>query len=134
MKTRGKLITIALACLLIGGVVGFFAAGRVTKKKINRMVEMQRPPMFKMRLEERLDLDERQQRQFDSLFLNHMQRMRKIDRGVHEKRRAELKTLFLELRETLDDDQVPILEEFAERLKKRDKKRRKRHHPPHPPE
>ncbi|MBO6514922.1 MAG: hypothetical protein JJ975_00035 [Bacteroidia bacterium] len=125
MKTTHKIISIGLLCLILGGVTGFFIAGRITKKRIHEMVEMQRPPGFKSKLEERLKLTPEQKETVEQRFREHVQRMRSIDRGIRDKREAEIDRLFSELEESLTEEQMETLREFRKRMRKRG------HRPPH---
>lgn len=123
MKTTNKIITIGTICLLVGGIIGFFTAGRLTKKRIHQMVEMQRPPMFKQRLEEKLELTDEQKLDFDKTFGEHMRRMKALDHQMHENRSAEFNQLFGELEKGLDQKQITTIKKFKERLTKRHQKR-----------
>lgn len=131
MKTTTRIILIALISLLIGGIVGFFAAGRITKKRLKDRIEMKKPPRIKKKLEDRLALTEDQRNEFDDIFMEHMKRMQEIERGVHQKRHKELLTMFDELNEILDAKQQKKLERFVTRFKERRNKRG--HRPPPPP-
>lgn len=123
MKTKNKIIAFGLIGVLIGGFLGFFLAGRLTKKRIHQKVEMQRPPMFKNRLEEILELDDQQQMVYDSVFHSHMNRMRAIEDSVHVLRKAEFERLFTELKTGLSEEQVQKLDKFSNRMKKRGPRR-----------
>ena len=131
MKTTTRIILIALISLLIGGIVGFFAAGRITKKRLKDRIEMKKPPRIKKKLEDRLALTEDQRNEFDDIFTEHMKRMQEIERGVHQKRHKELLTMFDKLNEILDAKQQKKLERFVTRFKERRNKRG--HRPPPPP-
>ncbi len=126
MKTNGKIITIGLLCLILGSVIGFFIAGRITKKRIHQMVEMQRPPMFKHRLEDQLNLSNEQKLVFDETFEEHMGRMRGIDRGIRKHRDAEINRLFSEIEINLNAEQLTTLKNMRQRMGKREKHKRKR--------
>lgn len=129
MKTNLRILLIGIICLTLGVVIGFFTAGRITKKRIHQKVEFQKPPIFKKRLEEKLELTSEQQDAFNSVFKQHMGRMREMDKQMHQKRGAEFDSLFTDLKVGLSQDQVKIIERFAERMKAR----KDRPRPPHPP-
>ncbi|MCO4818942.1 MAG: hypothetical protein KC517_04905 [Bacteroidetes bacterium] len=130
MKTNLRILLIGVICLTLGVVIGFFAAGRITKKRIHQKVEFQKPPKFKERLEEKLSLTPEQQVTFNDVFNKHMNRMREMDQTMFQKRRVEFDTLFSELKLGLDEKQVKKVERFENRLKERKHRRR----PPHPPQ
>ena len=130
MKTNLRILLIGTICLTLGVVIGFFAAGRITKKRIHQKVEFQKPPKFKERLEEKLSLTPEQQVTFNDVFNKHMNRMREMDQTMFQKRRVEFDTLFSELKLGLDEKQVKKVERFENRLKERKHRRR----PPHPPQ
>ena len=123
MKTRRLIITVGLISLLLGIAIGFFTAGRITKRRIHRMVEMKKPPMLKERLEERLDLSTEQQEEFDRIFLDHMDRMRQIDRNMRKETIQEFEQLFNALDDELDESQSEKLEKFKKRFIERHKRR-----------
>ncbi|MFT5724016.1 MAG: hypothetical protein ACI9JN_001133 [Bacteroidia bacterium] len=129
MKTNLRILTIGLICLIIGGAIGFFTAGRITKKRIHNKVEMQKPPKFKQRLEEKLDLTAAQQVKFNSVFMEHMNRMQTINKGMFEKRATEFELLFSDLKVGLDTDQIQKVKKFEKRFKNR----KHRPNPPHSP-
>ena len=131
MKTRTRIVLIALISLLIGGTIGFFTAGRITKKRLKERIEMKKPPRIKTKLEDRLDLSEDQRQKFDNIFSEHVKRMQEIERGVHQKRQKELLTMFDELNDILDNKQQKKLERFVKRFKER--RNRRGHRPPPPP-
>ncbi len=130
MKTNLRILLIGVICLTLGVVIGFFAAGRITKKRIHQKVEFQKPPKFKERLEEKLSLTPEQQVTFNDVFNKHMNRMREMDQTMFQKRRVEFDTLFSELKLGLDEKQVKKVERFENRLKER----KHRRIPPHPPQ
>ncbi len=129
MKTNLRIVIIGLICLTLGVVIGFFTAGRITKKRIHQKVEMQQPPRFKSILEEKLDLTPAQQDAFDSVFKEHLGRMQAMDKEIFEKRKSEFDALFSDLKQGLDEDQLKKVEQFAERFKSR----KNRPRPEHPP-
>jgi hypothetical protein len=129
MKTNLRILLISLVCLVLGVAIGFFSAGRITKKRIHQKVEMQKPPKFKLRLEEKLDLTKEQQETFNSVFMEHMQRMRSMDKEMFDNRSKEFNNLFNALKNDLDSDQIQVIERFEERFKNR-KHRPKGGHPP----
>jgi len=129
MKTNLRIVIIGLICLTLGVVIGFFTAGRITKKRIHQKVEMQQPPRFKSILEDKLDLTPAQQDAFDNVFKEHMGRMQAMDKEMFEKRKAEFDALFSDLKQGLDEAQMKKLERFAERFKSR----KHRPRPEHPP-
>ena len=129
MKTNLRIVIIALVCLTLGAVIGFFTAGRITKKRIHQKVEMQRPPMFKSVLEEKLELTSAQQEQFDIVFKEHMQRMHRLDEDMFTKRKTEIDTLFSELKQGLGTEQIEKLDRFANRFKSRNHRRNGQHPP-----
>ncbi len=90
------------------------------------MVEMKKPPMFKDRLEERLNLTDEQQAEFDRIFLDHMDRMRKIDQGMRKQTLEEFEQLFNALNDELDDAQSQKLEKFKKRFIERHKRHPRR--------
>ena len=106
MKTNLRIVIIGLICLTLGVVIGFFTAGRITKKRIHQKVEMQQPPRFKSILEEKLDLTPAQQDAFDSVFKEHMGRMQAMDKEMFEKRKSEFDALFSDLKQGLDEAQM----------------------------
>ncbi|MCB9262204.1 MAG: hypothetical protein H6607_07500 [Flavobacteriales bacterium] len=114
-----RILLIIISSLLLGAVIGFFVAGRLTKNRINQMVEHQRPPMFKNRLAEKLNLTEMQQQTFDSVFMEHVQRMKAIDASVRTQRDDEFDKLFGELEKGLDATQIQTLRKFKERREQR---------------
>merc|ERR1711879_260764 len=117
MKTNVRIIVIGIICLVMGLAIGFFAAGRITKKRIHQKVELQQPPKFKQRLEEKLELTAEQQETFNSVFKAHMNRMREMDKQMFEKRRTEFDSLFTELTVGMSDKQIKKIERFETRLK-----------------
>lgn len=131
MKLNTKILIISLVCLILGGLIGFFTAGRIVKKRIHNMVEYQRPPLFKEHLEHKLNLNDEQQLMFDRMFHDHMMRMKSIDQGTRAKRAEEFRKLFNELETALDESQKKDLEKFRLRLEARHKRRN--FQPPPPP-
>lgn len=129
MKTNVRIVIIGLICLTLGVVLGFFTAGRITKKRIHQKVEMQQPPRFKSILEEKLDLTTTQQEAFDNVFKEHMGRMLSLDKEMFEKRKLEFDALFSDLKQGLNEDQIKEVERLEERFKSR-KHRPKPKHPP----
>lgn len=129
MKTSLRITIIGVTCLVLGGIIGFFAAGRITKNRIHKKVEMQQPPKFKSRLEEKLALTPEQQEQFDSVFMAHMDRMKALDQDMFAHRKAEINQLFKELKKDLNEQQVKTIEKFESRFKSR----KHRQKPPPPP-
>lgn len=115
--------------MTLGVVIGFFSAGRITKKRIHDKVEMQRPPMFKTRLEEKLALTPAQQESFNNVFKEHMEKMHSMDEEMLIKRKAEFESLFSDLKQGLDSEQIEEINRFEQRFKSR-KHRRKPQHPP----
>jgi uncharacterized protein YneF (UPF0154 family) len=122
MKTRRLIITVGIVSLLLGVAIGFFTAGRITKRKIHRMVEMKKPPMFKYNLEDKLQLSPEQQEDFDRVFHEHMGRMRQIDQNARKQTVQEFEQLFNELNEGLDETQSKKLQRFKKRFIERHKR------------
>ncbi len=135
MKTSIRLISIGAICLLIGLVVGFFVSGRITKKRIHQKMEMQRPPAFKQKLLDKLELTDVQEVAFEKAFDNHMDRMRSLDDAMKKEREAEFKSFFSELREGMTESQKKEINQLEQRLLKRGARPRGRHRPTdgHPP-
>jgi hypothetical protein len=128
MKTNIRILIIGLVCILIGTAVGFFTAGRITKQRIHKKVEMQEPPKFKLHLEEKLDLSTEQQEHFNTVFKEHMVRMRQMDQELFENRAAEFEKLFADLKTGLNKEQQDQLDNFEQRFKNRKHKRMPPHH------
>ena len=129
MKTNLRILLIGLICLTLGVVIGFFTAGRITKKRIHQKVEFQKPPKFKERLEEKLALNAEQQDAFNIVFKEHMDRMHQMNEEMSQERSAEFDKLFKALKTGLTPEQVKKIERFEERMKAR----KNRPRPQHPP-
>lgn len=113
-----RLIMIVVSCLIFGFAAGIITTRIATKKRIHQMMEMQKAPRFMKHLKDELELNESQLEWYDELMQKHMDKVRVLRKAERGKMKAEMDSLFNDLRLELDDAQKLKLEKFEHQLRK----------------
>ena len=90
------------------------------------MVEMQRPPRFYRELRKELKLSSEEEVRFDSVFQEHIGKMKQLRRNERKLMKGEMEGLFQRLSEGLTPEQVEIIKSTENKLKQGHKKRMER--------
>lgn len=126
MNTKRTILLIAV--LLTGFAAGFLVAGRLAKKRIDRIVERHEPRSMPLRLMQLLEPDETQAPEVERILHRYADTLRDLRRS----HRRDLKQVHLsmqeELRPILRVDQLKRLENLQKRMMRppREKKERRR--------
>ncbi|MCB9245159.1 MAG: hypothetical protein H6606_01910 [Flavobacteriales bacterium] len=114
MTTKRTILLIAV--LLTGFAAGFLVAGRLAKKRIDRIVERHEPRSMPHRMLQLLQPDESQLPEVDRILHRYADTLRNL-RRTH---RRDLKQVHLamqeELRPLLHEDQIKRLERMQKRM------------------
>lgn len=105
---------------LIGGMVGFFTAGRVAKHRIEKLRNMSHDQRSeKIHLAEKLDLSEDQKDKVFPILDKHLPVQRKVMRKNKQTMDSLRADMFKELQPLLSEEQLNRLEKMRRRGHKR---------------
>jgi hypothetical protein len=123
MKT--KIILLVIATLLLGMVVGFSASSFMTKHRMHKMMERQRPENIEKHL---LGVIEPSAEQKDSVLIiirNHAEDMKSIRRLQVEQSKNSFQDMMKELEPLLDEEQMGRMKDLQKRIQRGDRKGKK---------
>lgn len=108
--------------MLIGILLGFFIAGRLTKSRLDRFRHMaDKPQAERMHIAKRLSLSEEQRNRIEPILDEHLHRQRTSMKDHRAKMDSMRQSMYNEIRPFLDERQLNKLEEMKVKMKERRK-------------